>query len=230
VARAPPVTPASCGADSAIAPPIPDIDRDGCLLRAVLCRIERPLATDAPARAILHFTLAPDDTLALAQYRMFSSPGGRRSTRLFRLFVFAFIAATTYSMAQPGASAAARSLPPVVSVGMALLMGAIAYWLVSPRLLMGRFVSRIARRQAENAHGPPLGEQTVDAGHDGLTWSTARGEARYPWESLERVATQDDRTFLFVGGATAIVVPHASIVDGDLPLFLDAVRYYFTPR
>ena len=69
-----------------------------------------------------------------------------------------------------------------------------------------------------------VGPHELELTDDLLVDRTAYSERRTPLQDFQGVASDGDRTFLFIGPLTAYVIPHRAVPAVDLEAFIDAIR------
>ena len=72
-------------------------------------------------------------------------------------------------------------------------------------------------------------ERILTASDGGLIHKTEYAETKISWGALEQIETEMDYTYLFFGSASAVVIPHKSITQGDLGSFLNAIKTHYKP-
>ena len=105
------------------------------------------------------------------------------------------------------------------------LVIAIAYFLAYPY-----FQRRVAARHIKNiypesaANRGVLGEHELEILPDGLLEKTAVGEQKIFWTGIEKIQTEGEYTFVYIGAYLAHVVPKAKVSDGDYGTFFLTLR------
>ena len=69
-----------------------------------------------------------------------------------------------------------------------------------------------------------VGPHELELTEDCLVERTPYSERRTPLQNIQRVASDGERTFLCTGRATATVIPHRAVLEGNLEAFVEAVR------
>lgn len=74
-----------------------------------------------------------------------------------------------------------------------------------------------------------LGEHVLQVDENGFTDRTKFNESRYAWGGLMHVEGGPGHTYLYIGAANALIIPHAGITDGDFPALLEQVKMHYRP-
>lgn len=82
-------------------------------------------------------------------------------------------------------------------------------------------------REGENKGA--IGPRELEATPEGLISRTAYSEAKYSWAMLERIDSTADHTYLYVGAASALIVPHDRITSGNFRAFMQEIGKHYHP-
>lgn len=78
---------------------------------------------------------------------------------------------------------------------------------------------------AENdAYKSVLGQHEMTVSADYLTEKTAANDMKIPWNSIIKIGTTADHTFIFTDEVTAYIIPHKKIVAGKVSQFIDKLN------
>lgn len=176
----------------------------------------------------IRFENTIDDFVALARHHSEHSSTARRA-RTYALCVFSFAVimmitglALKFSdyLAHHGIAGWNFTLVTVLSVLLGLL-GVLVYMPVFFR----RQAERHARRTyAEGNNKAVLGPRELQIVGDELVSRSTYAESRMRIEAVERVVSDGPYTFIYINAATAYVIPHEAVLDGDHDKFADVLR------
>jgi hypothetical protein len=86
-------------------------------------------------------------------------------------------------------------------------------------------VDRQARKlYAEGANKATVGPHELELVAGELIERTPLGESRVRLEVIERVVSENEYTFVYVGALQAAVIPHGAVSEGDLNSFIAALK------
>ena len=60
-----------------------------------------------------------------------------------------------------------------------------------------------------------------------LAETTEYNGSKIPWNSINKIETVSDNTYVFTGELTAYIIPHKKIIDGDASQFVTKLNDAF---
>jgi hypothetical protein len=96
--------------------------------------------------------------------------------------------------------------------------------LLATFLFRGAYRRGIQKVFAEGLHPCSTGPHELELSATGLVERTPFGELRTPFESVRQVTSDGERTFIYISGTAAHVVPHRSVPESELLAFVETVR------
>ncbi len=92
-------------------------------------------------------------------------------------------------------------------------------------------IRKLARKlYSEDKNPGMVGEHTLEVDEQGFVERTAFRETRFSWGALTRIENTPGYTYLFVGAASAFIIPHKSIIEGDFPALLKQIQQHYKPE
>lgn len=161
-----------------------------------------------------------EDAVAINKYHQKHSPAVKRFRKMMLIFLALWIIGVNlvgYGFAN---IAAVLFYSLVYFVGALLLIGVLR-WLVSDRM-----VRRIYSGDKNRAF---LGSHDLELRDEGLLHRTAYSETKMAWGLIERIESTPQHTFIYTGSASALVIPHDRITDGNYAAFLQELGQRFKP-
>src|SRR4051794_2871709 len=155
-----------------------------------------------------------DDLIAFNRYHFENSPTLRRvKARITWLVPAILLVATVLYLFQ--GEYELLILPLGCAILWALLTPAVFRW----------SIDRSARRlYGEGSNKGMVGPHELELTADSLEESTPYGQQRAALKSIERVASSDKYSFIYLNAVMAHVVPHDAVQEGDAKAFIDAVK------
>jgi predicted tellurium resistance membrane protein TerC len=155
----------------------------------------------------LDYELGIDDLVAFARYHHAHSPWLRQRQRVLRygisLAMLGVIAAVAFLLEAP---------PGLWAVGVAIT---VAYALLFPARYDLGLRQNVLRMQGEGKNQDVLGPHRVELGGEAISEITPLREVRTRWPAVERVVETGDHVFVYVTGATALVIPRRAFADRE---------------
>ena len=74
-----------------------------------------------------------------------------------------------------------------------------------------------------------IGTHRVEITDEGIIGRSEYSESKIAWGMITRIENTADHTFLFLGKAKGIVLPHHRITEGSLPAFLQTLGERYQP-
>jgi hypothetical protein len=200
------------GSVNAVAP-----DRMACSRRSPY---ERNLSMQELQKFQLRYENTLDDAVAASKFHCKNSPGLRRNRRT--LLIIIALLALGFNWATLGfAYPLAALLYTAIEFAVGLTIGLGLRWLIGDRL--------IRRQYSGDKNRGFLGAHELELTDEGLIHRTAYSEGKMAWGMIERIETTKDYTFIYVGTASALVIPHARITGGSYEAFMRALAERFQP-
>ncbi len=75
-----------------------------------------------------------------------------------------------------------------------------------------------------------IGPRELQLSGNELVMRSTYIETRIHFEALDRVVSNDDYTFIYITAATAYVIPHDTVIEGDPERFAEALSQRITPQ
>ncbi len=157
-----------------------------------------------------------DDFAAFQQFHMENSPSVRRRTALVRWGIPAF-----------GAGAGVLIMivwGPDRWEGIPLILFGLIFPIIFPVIMRRSLKRQVAELYREGGEKGVLGMHELLVSDQWLTERTDYNEQRSSWESIGRIGSSDDRTFIYVSPLTAHVIPRERVQEGDYDAFVREVR------
>jgi hypothetical protein len=110
----------------------------------------------------------------------------------------------------------------VITIGAWFL--SVVLWLVFGRRWLRLFSGIILNRMIRGSNlGSSVGAQCLVVDKQGLCIYSDSGEARIHWSALQSVEHSDTHSYIMLSDVSGMVVPHSSIVAGDLQTVLTEI-------
>ena len=93
-------------------------------------------------------------------------------------------------------------------------------------LLFPLYLRRVYRRhvlRSLRAGGMMPGDYRLRADAEGTAVVSGSGERTIPWSAVARLATTDSHAFIHLDEGSALIVPRASVNEGDYEAFVEAL-------
>ena len=111
--------------------------------------------------------------------------------------------------------------------GVIFLTAAVVWLLFGPLLWRLQLRSANYRAYSEGENPTVFGRQRLRILDDMLVVTFEYGENRLKWPAVQKIATTDSHTFIFVSAVAAYVIPKHKIISGDYDAFVAAARERF---
>lgn len=166
----------------------------------------------------LRYDLTAEDLQAFRIHHARTSADSRAATAMWRYFATAIV---FYGMigilAELGGPGDSRH-------AIAFVI-ALAFFFGMPAL--ARMSQRGSALRYAKAHWRQVGTHEMEALPDVLVQRGPAGEQRIPWDRLERIESHQAHAFIYLDAATALVIPSATVREGDYDAFVQALRARF---
>jgi hypothetical protein len=164
----------------------------------------------------IQYEVTLDDAVAALKHYLQTSPLQRR-TMLWG-WVFAAIVFGLFGLA----AFLSLSVRPLIWGGVWL----VAYTMIGlvQRATRDR---RLRRIYEEGQNRSLLGCHELELTAEGLAGTTAVSEGRVSWSGIERVVSTETHTFVYTGSGSALIIPQATVTEGDYRAFVAELREYF---
>ena len=107
------------------------------------------------------------------------------------------------------------------------LIGAVISFLIFPWLHTRGIRNRTLKLLNEGSNKGLLGRQRITLQDEGLYCESPSGETKLKWEAIERIVTNEDYMFVYLGSVNAIVIPKRAFASqSDLHAFLEDVQHH----
>jgi hypothetical protein len=119
-------------------------------------------------------------------------------------------------------------MPLFFELGLSLI-GAIIFAVNAERIVHRRIRKQALKLYKEGNNEALLGESVLELTDTGLLARSPLTETKLAWGAIERIETNSDYTFLYIGSVNAYVIPHNRIIEGDYRAFMAEVGRRFQP-
>lgn len=160
-----------------------------------------------------------DDAVAFSVYHCKHSPVLRRRRITLIALLVLWIFGVNFWAYGGFSNLAAILLYSLEYVGVAALSILLLRWLLGDRL--------IRKQYAGDKNRGFLGRHELEIVEEGLKFRTAYSEGKFAWGMIERIASLPDYTFIYTGTASALIIPHARITEGNYSAFLQELGRRF---
>lgn len=119
--------------------------------------------------------------------------------------------------------------PDKTLVTLALLSAAISLpmFLLYKHYFKYRNTKNIQSLSKENAYKSILGPHEMTISVEYLAEKTEENDIKVQWDSIKKIETAEDHTFIFTNDVTAYIIPHKKIVSGNASQFIDRLNDTF---
>lgn len=175
---------------------------------------------------IIRYTVQQEDLMAFWLYHYRQSPLMRQQRRVATLVITGVVVAAMLIMHEFHRD---WNWPDPGFLGLVAIVGTILAVLY-PRRLRSRYL-RTCRRLYNEGRNVGIGSPvTLEIGPEGVQEASAAGMGRFRWEVVERVATTNEHTFLYIGAMQALIVPTRAFADSSQwTEFLQRIDEYRAP-
>jgi hypothetical protein len=157
--------------------------------------------------------LTEEDMLSFNLFFLQHSPGAARRRRRLRFGVPIFYAVLAVVLFYIGRTGAAT-----VFLAIAVL------WAALYPLWVGRYQRRYLVEQIAETMGDQLPCPTVyELREGGIFANSLLGESTFRYDVVDRVEEDGSRTYVFVGKAMGLVLPHDRVPRADIDAFVETV-------
>jgi hypothetical protein len=102
---------------------------------------------------------------------------------------------------------------------VALTVSLPAYY-VYPMFVRKNLRRRIVKMYGDGQNRGIIGEHELQIDADGLVEKTPLGEVRQGWDSIKKVVSHNNRTYIFISDTNAYILPKNATVQGDYDAFV----------
>ncbi len=163
----------------------------------------------------IRYTVSLDDIVAFNRFHCSNS----RTAKRVRLRCDILVAAVWLG-AGGLSSALHHSFVPLIIGGAFALC-----WCVTSKRRSASQCAKLARKFFEEGKNKgSLGAQLLRLSEDGVEESNDYGSKFTRFNAIERVESTDQHTFIFTGAASAYIIPHGKVVEGDVTVFRAALE------
>jgi TRAP-type uncharacterized transport system fused permease subunit len=160
---------------------------------------------------LLRYNISPDDIVAFNMHLIKTIPAMRRSALWMKwrmivpLGVIIILLSFYYS-------------DPLMAV-----LGVL--FLILAHVRYTRRIQQYYMKQAtEGPNKEILGQAEMEITPDALIGRSHNIESKIKWERVDRIETDEDRTYIFLGERIGIILPRTSVTEGDCDAFLREVN------
>jgi hypothetical protein len=164
-----------------------------------------------------------DDLMAFHDHYVTQTPRMKRIWSAYR-----WIGAAVVFLAGFFRESASGNQDTIFRLTIAVVGAVIVALIIKPLMLWSaRFLTRQLLSNGNNRGF--LGEHELEIVDEGLIERTEYNESKAAWGGFDRIESNSQYTFLFVGPATAHVIPHNRLLSGDYKAFMTEFRERYKP-
>jgi hypothetical protein len=142
-------------------------------------------------------------------------------------FVWGIAVLVFLAVSSPLIMDSAAGLRPVYLIAAGVIVAAL--WVLVAPGLHRRIIDRRARKlYGEGQNKALVGINELESTVGGLESRGKFGQAVFSWNAVERIASNHEFTFIYLGALSAIVIPHHAIQEGNLNAFVEAINQNVT--
>lgn len=167
----------------------------------------------------IDYTNTFDDVLAFARHHYGSSNGIQRNVRVQRFGGVAILGGYFLGLGCFSGSLFYFFVGAVT---------AVAWWVWIPRVLMNSYERQVARTYDGHKNHGTFGPHRLDLTDDHLAESNKFGESKVKWPAVERIESNEGRTFIYLSSAHAHIIPKDQVFSGDYDQFISAAQTAFS--
>jgi len=170
--------------------------------------------------ARIAYEATQDDLIAYSKYHFYYASGPRRRRKMAIGFLAVYLFGVNllmYGLANLGA---------VLLNTFCYFFGILALAFILRRATGDRLLRRMYTAEKNRSF---IGPHELEVTDEGLTYRTAYQEGKMAWGMIERIESTTDHTFIYFGTASAIVIPHNGITQGEYRAFLRELGQRFKP-
>ncbi|MBM3934707.1 MAG: YcxB family protein [SAR202 cluster bacterium] len=178
---------------------------------------------------VLDYEVTTDDFVKFSLYHYKNSPTYQRQILMGRLLnAFVFVAVVM------GIGLAISPLLDLgwgialVAWGVPAVLGAIAAFLVFPRLSDQKLRKLLPKLMDEGKNDGVTGKQCINVTPEAIINRPSIGDHRVPWMSVERLVQTSDHVLIYVGSMSAAIIRlNFFATDEDLLAFIETIKRYY---
>ena len=163
----------------------------------------------------LSYEITVDDLVAFNRYHRESSPTMKR-LRLRRQWGGGLLTAVVM-----GAVGVLTRSGEVIFWGVFL---GVAYAVIFSALWRGRLEKSVRKLYSEGNNEGVIGGRVMEIGEKGIVERTGYSETRTSWSGIKRIVSTKGYTFVYFSAATANIIPHKGVVEGDYEAFIHELK------
>lgn len=110
----------------------------------------------------------------------------------------------------------------VLSVAISLPM-----YFLYPHYFKYQNKKQIIKLQVKGSYDVILGEHEMTITDDHLSDCSGNNINAIQWDSIDRIETLTEHTYVFTDEVTAYIIPHAKVSSGRISLFIEALNSQF---
>jgi hypothetical protein len=110
--------------------------------------------------------------------------------------------------------------PAIIISAIIVVILSIPIYFLYPNYFKKRGLKYTKNLYKEGANKAILGERELLIQNEGIIEKTQYSEIPQKWESVEKIASYKNQTFIFIGAAQAYIIPQHSILEGDYDAFV----------
>lgn len=165
------------------------------------------------------FEFAHADVMAFRQFFVHTSPFGKRQIRIWQATLcgigLVLIGQLLFVARQRGELQTADVV--ILTVGAAYLAYALFLF---PRSFRRHWMKRMDKFDRHHSQEAQFGACSCTLHEDTLEYQTPISATRYRVDKLHKLTVYDAHLFIFVDGQTAVIIPKARVMAGDVAGFV----------
>lgn len=165
----------------------------------------------------IEYEVRERDLVAFNEFQLNNSSAVKKTLRLHRATVPAFIVVTALSI-----YFYYKDLSSALYVGAA----AAAWALIVPFYFRSSWRKQIRRLFSDEVKAAVCGITTLRIAPEGLIELRGESQSRMPWRDILRVELTPQYAFIFTGIDSAVIIPRATLTRGDLHQFVQSADTY----
>ena len=110
-----------------------------------------------------------------------------------------------------------------------LAFGTTVMWLKTLIFYRSTMRSEMKKEFKKSEHKLHLCEYILSIEETGFVLKTNHSESKIAWAAMEKIETEPDYTYLYIGTKNAVIIPNKSISEGNIATVLNAIKTHYKP-
>ena len=172
----------------------------------------------------LKYEIDLDDCIAFSDQLMKTSPLMRKAIRKGQLWWASgpLVGALMVSMVKGASPEEALATLSVLSVAISLPM-----FLLYPHYFKYNNKKQINKLHGNNKYKGVVGVHEMTISNDFLADKTEYDDSKIEWDSISKIESSSEYTYIFTSEVTAYIISHKKIIDGDITSFVAKLNEVF---